>query len=203
MKQINTSEIYKQITNAPEVTAAEQRLANVRNRLKAVEAEIERLQNQIDTSRTRETNELASAMLHGGDDSDDFATLETELTKLREQAVLLQKAAKLGENEYDFARRSKAGEVLQGLQPELKARQAALIGKYADVAIATREYKDLLSSLSSVGIAASPDHIFSGSLDNATYHNSSFFTWCDSLIARGLLAKADIPESLRKFWGMA
>ena len=134
MKQINTSEIYKQITGSPEVTAAAQRLANVRGRLKAVESEIERLQNQVDTSRTRETNELAAAMLHGGNASDDFDSIETELTKLREQAVLLQKAAKLGQQEYDYAKSTKAGEVLQGLQPELKARQAALIGKYAECA---------------------------------------------------------------------
>ena len=202
MKKIDTSEIYKQITNAPEVTAAEQRLANVRNRLKAVEAEIERLQNQVDTSRNLESNELASAMLHGGDDSDDFATLETELTKLREQAVLLQKAAKLGENEYDFARRSKAAEVLQGLQPELKARQATLIGKYADVAIECQQYKGLLLSLRAAGIDASLDHVFPGSLSNGSDFNSSLFTWCASLIERGLLAKIDIPESLRKFWEM-
>jgi len=203
MKQINTSEIYKQITNAPEVVAAEQRLANVRNRLKAVEAEIERLQNQVDTSRNLESNEMAQTLLYDGDaDGLAIESLQTELSKAQETAALLAKAVKLGEQEFDFAKRNVASTVLQGLQPELKARQAALIGKYAECAIATREYRELLLNLQAAGVEPSFDHFYTGGLSNAAEHNSSFFTWCGGLIERNLLAKNDIPESLRKFWEM-
>jgi len=204
MKQINVNELGKQITSAPEVVAAEQRLAKVRIRFQAAEAEIERIRVQIDTSRSLELNEMAQTLLYDGDaDGLAIESLQTELSKAQETAALLAKAVKLGEQEFDFAKRNVASTVLQGLQPELKARQAALIGKYAECAIATREYRELLLNLQAAGVEPSFDHFYTGGLSNAAEHNSNFFTWCASLIERGLLAKADIPESLRKFWGMA
>jgi hypothetical protein len=200
---IDADAIRKQIETDPAVQAAGQRLARAHTRLAEVQAEIDRIMNELERSKKLETDERAARMLYDDDVTDQaIETLTAALNKTRETADLLQRAVRLGLAEADHARMAAAGKVLEDLKPELKQRQRDLIGRYASAALAIKDYRDRLAHLRSGGIVLDMDHVYAGSLTSGAEYNSPFFTWCESLIGRGLLQWSDIPEPLRRAWGV-
>lgn len=201
---IDADAIRKQIETDPAVQAAGQRLARAHARLTETQAEIDRITTELERSKKLETDEQAARMLYGDDGTDQaIETLTAELNKTRETAELLQRAIRLGLAEADHARREASGAVLRELEPELKQQQRALIAQYANCAITIRDYRDRLSRLQSAGVMADNSHVFTGNLADATRHNSAFFAWISILIERKLLSWDDIPNDLKRAWGVA
>lgn len=202
LKEINFSEIAKRVAEHPKPAGAQTRLTRAQTKLQEASVEAERILEQINVARQGTTDDQVGAMLYQIDGAVvAMEPLQESYTRAIQSAELWRRAIKQGERERDFARQEVTGEILRELMPAIREEQRQVVAAYASAALAAKKYRAFVQGLQQAGLHVPLDHVFTGNLSNGTEHNSVFFTWCSSLIDRGLAATDDLPEELRKGWG--
>jgi len=189
------------------VQATQQRLDRAITKQAEAQAEVCRLHEQLETIRERGTAAMAEALLYSDDvDQDDSNTeIHKQLTAAQNLTDAWAQAVKAGQRELESARLAVADRLYHHQRPEYLAivkRQIDLLTALAQI---VDEESAFVQRFAAVGYSPESEMFppVTRVLRLALLKNSSLFAYVDRLLERKVLTSSDVPESLRRGWGVS
>lgn len=150
---------------------------------------------------------MAETLLYSDDvDEDDSSTeIHKQITAAQNLADAWAQAVKAGQRELESARLAAADKLYQQHRPEYLAivkRQVDLLAALAQV---VGEESVFVQRFAAVGYSLESEMLppVTRVLRLALLKNSSLFAYVDRLLERKVLTSSDVPESLRRGWGVS
>jgi vacuolar-type H+-ATPase subunit I/STV1 len=189
------------------VEAAQQRLDRATTKQAEAQATVCRLHEQLAEIRERGSAALAEVLLHSDDvDEDDSSTeIHKQLTAAQNLADAWAQAVKAGQRELESARLAVADRLYQQHRPEYLAIVKRQIDLLASLAQVVDEESAFVQRFAAVGYSPESELFppVARLLRLALLKNSSLFAYVDRLLERRVLTLSDVPESLRRGWGVS
>lgn len=199
--------LHELISEDAAVQAAQQRLDRATTKQAEAQAEVCRLHEQLAEIRERGTAAMAETLLYSDDVDEDNSSTEIhkQITAAQNLADAWAQAVKAGQRELESARLAAADKLYQQHRPEYLAivkRQVDLLAALAQV---VGEESVFVQRFAAVGYFLESEMLppVTRVLRLALLKNSSLFAYVDRLLERKVLTSSDVPESLRRGWGVS